>query len=239
MSYGQLTDNAKQYDRESSIETLKVIQALGYAIHPKGASLHPPPASTTLAPSDDGGITQVWDVEFGVAAPQGETYVPKPITTTDIDLSSELTSLVELLAENSHDVWAKKRMHEGWVYGPRRNDATKEHDGLVPYVYLTSEEKDMDRNSAVQTVKCILRCGFTFQHKRTNARAKFRMFGGQPKSSEPDLKPLPPLSAAKESAVQSPVPSTPNAVIDHHVLPNPPADSALPQVHQLHINIQH
>ncbi|RLN79549.1 hypothetical protein DYB28_003408, partial [Aphanomyces astaci] len=175
LSYGQLTDNAKQYDRESSIETLKVIQALGYAIHPKGASLHPPPASTTLAPSDDGGITQVWDVEFGVAAPQGETYVPKPITTTDIDLSSELTSLVELLAENSHDVWAKKRMHEGWVYGPRRNDATKEHDGLVPYVYLTSEEKDMDRNSAVQTVKCILRCGFTFQHKRTNARAKFRL----------------------------------------------------------------
>ncbi|CAK4306457.1 unnamed protein product [Aphanomyces euteiches] len=162
VAYSQLSDNARQYDRDASVETLKTIIALGYAIHPKSQTTE---------------TTHLDDLSFGLPAPAGETYVPRPIATAEIELSSELKSLVELLAENSHDVWSKKRMEEGWVYGPKSNDATKEHDGLVPYVYLTAKEKDMDRNTAVETVKCILRCGFTFEHKRENAVKKFSMFG--------------------------------------------------------------
>ncbi|KAF0686572.1 Aste57867_21632 [Aphanomyces stellatus] len=165
LAYSQLSDGAKQYDRDTSIETLKIIQALGYSMNPS--------VSSSISGGDASAPSQV---DFGQPVAPGETYVPKPIATASIELSDELKSLVELLAENTHDVWAKKRMEEGWVYGPRRNDVTKEHDGLVPYVYLTAEEKDMDRNTAIQTVKCILRCGFSVEQKR-NPVAKFRMFG--------------------------------------------------------------
>ncbi|ETV98589.1 hypothetical protein H310_08710 [Aphanomyces invadans] len=240
LAYNQLTDHAKQFDRESSIETLKVIQALGYVIHPKGSSSQHPTAAAagTAVPCNDAGTTtQVWDVEFGMPAPPGDTYTPKPIATADVHLSGELQSLVELLAENSHDLWAKKRMEEGWVYGPKRNDATKEHDGLVPYVYLTAEEKDMDRNSAVQTVKCILRCGFTFQHKRTNA--KFRMFGAPQKASNPDLSTtVPNISGGKDTAVQGPVPSTKALVLMPPTHTHPAAhDPSLHVPNQLCIRI--
>ncbi|KAF0700965.1 Aste57867_8535 [Aphanomyces stellatus] len=168
ITYEQLSEEAKQYDRETSMEALKVIQALGYVMNPAHNSGSRMSSQNSLMDID---------VDFGEAVPEGETYVPKPILTDDIELSPELNSLVELLAENTHDVWAKKRMEEGWVYGPKRNDDKKEHDGLVPYVYLTPEEKDMDRNTAVQTVKCILRCGFTFKHKEHQPSAKFKMFG--------------------------------------------------------------
>ncbi|CAK4216905.1 unnamed protein product [Aphanomyces euteiches] len=173
IAYDQLTEEAKQYDRDTSMEALKVIQALGYVMQPKHTSGGAISKSMTSSSMD-------FDIDFGQAVPEGETYEPKPIVTDDVELAPELNSLVELLAENTHDVWAKKRMEEGWVYGPKRNDAKKEHDGLVPYVYLTPDEKDMDRNTAMQTIKCILRCGFTLKHKESydaSAKPKFKMFG--------------------------------------------------------------
>ena len=39
-------------------------------------------------------------------------YKPNPIDTSDIKLPQELEVLIEKLAENAHDVWAKKRMSE-------------------------------------------------------------------------------------------------------------------------------
>ncbi|RHZ02459.1 hypothetical protein DYB31_009193, partial [Aphanomyces astaci] len=172
VAYDQLSDESKAYDRDTSIEALKVIQALGYIMQPThhhstGNSTTSSSTSSTIPGSRTANTLMSatsssmmdFDVEFGLAVADGDTYAPQPIATDDISLSPELNSLVELLAENTHDVWAKKRMEEGWVYGPQRNDPRKEHDGLVPYVYLTSDEKDMDRNTAVQTIKCILRCG--------------------------------------------------------------------------------
>ena len=34
------------------------------------------------------------------------TYKPKPIDTSGVKLPGELLKLIELLAENNHDVWA-------------------------------------------------------------------------------------------------------------------------------------
>ncbi|MGP8154166.1 MAG: RyR domain-containing protein [Smithella sp.] len=40
------------------------------------------------------------------------TYEPKPIDTTKVILSNEVLELTELLAENTHDMWARQRMAE-------------------------------------------------------------------------------------------------------------------------------
>jgi ryanodine receptor 2 len=37
-------------------------------------------------------------------------YIPKPIDTKDIVLPEEVMGLAELLAENTHEVWAAQRV---------------------------------------------------------------------------------------------------------------------------------
>ena len=88
------------------------------------------------------------------------TYNCTPIATEGITLPTELAALVERLAENNHDQWARQRINEGWTYGPQRDDALKTHPDLVPYGDLPQEEKEYDRISVVQTVKVILMLGY-------------------------------------------------------------------------------
>ena len=88
------------------------------------------------------------------------TYNCTPISTEGITLPAELAALVERLAENNHDQWARQRINEGWTYGPQRDDTLKTHPDLVPYGDLPEEEKEYDRISVVQTVKVILMLGY-------------------------------------------------------------------------------
>jgi hypothetical protein len=51
-------------------------------------------------------------------------------------------------------------MEDGWRWGPRRDDAKKEHPSLVPYQKLSEEEKRYDRRTAMETIKTILALGY-------------------------------------------------------------------------------
>jgi hypothetical protein len=88
------------------------------------------------------------------------TYQPRPLDTSKVTLPSGLEELLEFLAENTHDLWAKQRISEGWIYGPTRNDARKEHPDLVPYNQLSETEKAYDRNTAIQALKAIVARGY-------------------------------------------------------------------------------
>jgi len=87
-------------------------------------------------------------------------YDPNPIDTSRVRLSDELVALTERLAANTHDVWAKQRIAEGWTYGPKRDDATKQNPDLVPYSALPESEKEYDRQTAMQTLKAIVALGY-------------------------------------------------------------------------------
>ena len=87
-------------------------------------------------------------------------YHPTPIDTERIELPSELLSLTELLARNSHDLWAQQRLHDGWSYGVTRDDERKRHPCLVPYEELPDSEKEYDRNVAMGTLKAIIALGY-------------------------------------------------------------------------------
>ena len=88
-------------------------------------------------------------------------YIPAPMEVSDIELPKELDELVEKMAENVHEVWAKARIAEGWVYGEERNDELKTTPCLVPYDMLPEAEKDYDRNTAVGTLKLITKMGYS------------------------------------------------------------------------------
>lgn len=92
-------------------------------------------------------------------------YTPSPADTSGVVLPEGLEALVESLAENVHEVWAKSRMDQGWTYGPERNDALKQHPGLVPYADLPEAEKDYDRNTALGTLKLIVRLGYRIERQ--------------------------------------------------------------------------
>ena len=89
-----------------------------------------------------------------------QTYTPAPLDTRDIELPRELDGLIEEMARNVHDVWAQGRIAEGWTYGEQRDDKRKMHPCLVPYEELPDAEREYDRQTAVQTLKLILKLGF-------------------------------------------------------------------------------
>lgn len=87
-------------------------------------------------------------------------YVPQPLDTSKVELPEELMELVEEMAKNVHEVWAKTRMEQGWTYGEVRNDALKHHPCLVEYEELPEDERVYDRNTAIGTLKLIRQLGF-------------------------------------------------------------------------------
>ena len=90
-------------------------------------------------------------------------YIPQPIDTSDIQLPEELNPLLEAMAKNVHDIWAKERIAQGWTYGEKRDDTKKHHPCLVAYEDLPEEEKVYDRNTSVETLKLILKLGFNIK----------------------------------------------------------------------------
>jgi class 3 adenylate cyclase/tetratricopeptide (TPR) repeat protein len=98
-------------------------------------------------------------------------YKPRPIDTSGITLPDEVLELTELLAKNTHEIWARQRVSERWRYGAERNDERLEHPGLVPYEELSEVEKQYDRNTALETLKTIISLGYRIEPPAEAARA--------------------------------------------------------------------
>lgn len=93
------------------------------------------------------------------------TYNPRPRDLSNVSLPAELDALVEALAENVHDVWARSRMDAGWTYGTERDDSKKTNPCLVPYCELPETEKAYDRDTALATIRFILSGGWEIARK--------------------------------------------------------------------------
>jgi hypothetical protein len=52
-------------------------------------------------------------------------YEARPIGTSTVKLTEDILQLTELLARNTHEIWACRRLAEGWHYGPRRDDTRR------------------------------------------------------------------------------------------------------------------
>jgi hypothetical protein len=92
-------------------------------------------------------------------------YSPKPIDTSHVILARDLRELTELLARNTHDVWASRRMAEGWVCGACRDDARQIHPNLVPYDELPESEREYDRATAMEALRVISALGYSIEKK--------------------------------------------------------------------------
>jgi ryanodine receptor 2 len=91
------------------------------------------------------------------------TYDPQPIDTADVLLPPKVVELIEILAENTHNNWARNRLSEGWSYGPERSDTKRLHPCLVPYEALPDAEKSYDRTTVMETLKAIIALGYRIE----------------------------------------------------------------------------
>lgn len=87
-------------------------------------------------------------------------YIPKPMDTSDVEVPEDIKELMEIISRNTHEVWGKGRMEEGWVYGECLDYQEKTHPSLIPYEELSESEKDYDRRTSMETLKVILKMGY-------------------------------------------------------------------------------
>jgi hypothetical protein len=89
-----------------------------------------------------------------------DRYHPRPVDTSRVELPAEVGAVVERLARNVHEAWARQRIADGWRWGPTRDDRARRHPSLVPYEELGEEERKYDRITAGETLKVLLALGF-------------------------------------------------------------------------------
>lgn len=51
---------------------------------------------------------------------QPSGYRPAPVDLSQVLLSPDHEDVVNLLAENDHNVWARERIRQGWTYGTQQ-----------------------------------------------------------------------------------------------------------------------
>jgi hypothetical protein len=94
-----------------------------------------------------------------------QKYIPQPIPISTRDFSDELIALIEVIAENVHEVWAAGRINEGWKLGEKRNDVLKEHPSLIPYNLLSESEKEYDRRTVIASLSSLISFGYEIKKK--------------------------------------------------------------------------
>ena len=76
---------------------------------------------------------------------QSNGYKPAPLDLAGITLSSKLEELVDHLAENTHNVWAKERINQNWTYGLNEDPDNRRSPHLVPYAFVDDIIKKANR----------------------------------------------------------------------------------------------
>lgn len=91
-------------------------------------------------------------------------YTPSPEYVDHIHLHPSLEQLAGMMAENAHNIWASKRLAEyrnrvaNNIQGDERDDQF-----MMPFTELPEEKRVSDYTSSVNTLKLILKLGFTIQ----------------------------------------------------------------------------
>ena len=109
-----------------------------------------------------------WDdsTNYIVILSNQSNYEPHPLDLDDVEIEPELMDLREAIAENAHEVWAKTRKDQGWLYGKERDDAKKLHPDMIPYNLLPESEKEYDRQMAINTIKLVKKLGWELKKRK-------------------------------------------------------------------------
>lgn len=90
-------------------------------------------------------------------------YKPAPLDLSHVRLTPAQTTLVDRLAENGHNVWARDRVSQGWSYSAVQDIPARRNPRLVPYRLLDEATKRSNRDSLCQAVRTLLGYGYNIE----------------------------------------------------------------------------
>ncbi|XP_049853809.1 ryanodine receptor isoform X5 [Schistocerca gregaria] len=146
IQFERLPPAEKRYDSQLAVQTLKTILALGYYI-----TMDKPPSriKTVRLPNEP--------------FLQSNGYKPAPLDLSAITLTPKMEELVDQLAENTHNLWAKERIQQGWTYGLNEDPDMRRSPHLVPYIKVDEAIKKANRDTASETVRTLLVYGYNLE----------------------------------------------------------------------------
>ncbi len=101
---------------------------------------------------------------------QTNGYKPAPLDLSAIELNVKMEELVDQLSENTHNVWARERISQGWTYGLNEDTEKRRSPHLVHYSNVDEAIKVANRGTASETVKTLLVYGYVLDPPSGDSR---------------------------------------------------------------------
>ncbi|XP_070577063.1 ryanodine receptor 2-like isoform X7 [Ptychodera flava] len=150
--FNSLTEEERTFDITMAYETLKTLIALGYHV----------------GIDEDAARHTLRRLRLPMNYLMSNGYKPAPYNLSSVILTPKMERLVEQLAGNAHNVWAKDRIEQGWTYGLTEDSVYKRNPQLVPFSQLDDTAKKLNRDTASETVRTILGFGYNLEPPSTD-----------------------------------------------------------------------
>uniref|UniRef100_A0A667YLJ7 Ryanodine receptor 3 n=1 Tax=Myripristis murdjan TaxID=586833 RepID=A0A667YLJ7_9TELE len=147
VDFSKLPETEKNYNLQMSTETLKTLLALGCHV-------------VQVNPNAEDNLKKI---KLPKNYMMSNGYKPTPLDLSDIKLTQSQELLVDKLAENAHNVWAKDRIKQGWTYGIQQDLKSKRNPRLVPYALLDERTKKSNRDSLREAIRTLIGYGYNIE----------------------------------------------------------------------------
>ncbi|XP_031437386.1 ryanodine receptor 3 isoform X2 [Clupea harengus] len=144
IDFSKLPETEMNYNLQMSSETLKTLLALGCLV-------------SHINPSAEEDLKKIKLPKNYVMS---NGYKPTPLDLSDVKLNPGQDVLVDKLAENAHNVWAKDRIKQGWTYGIQQDLKSRRNPRLVPYALLDERTKRSNRDSLREAIRTLVGYGY-------------------------------------------------------------------------------
>nr|XP_019953023.1 PREDICTED: ryanodine receptor 3 [Paralichthys olivaceus] len=144
VDFTKLPETERNYNLQMSSETLKTLLALGCHV-----------AQVNVNAEDD-----LKKIKLPKDYMMSNGYKPAPLDLSDVKLTAGQEVLVDKLAENAHNVWAKDRIKQGWTYGIQQDLKSRRNPRLVPYALLDERTKKSNRDSLREAIRTVVGYGY-------------------------------------------------------------------------------
>nr|XP_043902413.1 ryanodine receptor 2-like [Solea senegalensis] len=147
VEFSKLPEQERNHNLQVAQDTLRTLTALGFHI----------------GLTDDNAVERVKYMRLATKYEQPGGYRPAPVDLSQVTLSLSHEDMVNMLAENDHNVWARERIKQGWTYGPQQDVKAKRSPYLVPYSLLDERSKRVGRESVREAVCTLLAYGYSLE----------------------------------------------------------------------------
>ncbi|XP_072885345.1 ryanodine receptor 1-like isoform X1 [Hemitrygon akajei] len=147
VEFHRLPEPERNYNLQMSGETLKTLLALGCHV----------------GMADEKAEENLKKIKLAKPYLMASGYKPAPLDLSHVKLTPAQNTLVDKLAENGHNVWARDRIRQGWTYSILQDIMNKRNPRLVPYNLLDERTKKTNRNSLCEAVRTLIGYGYNIE----------------------------------------------------------------------------